>query len=37
MSKTLNKYITTLDYADKTLFVLSGAGSDVSLFSKEKT
>ena len=33
ISKTLNKYITALDYADKTLLVLSGAGSGVSLFS----
>ena len=33
MSKTLNKYITALDYADKTLLVLSGASSGVSLCS----
>ena len=26
MSKTLNKYITALDNADKALFLLSGAG-----------
>ena len=32
MSNTLiNKYITALDYADKTLMVLSGATSGVSL------
>ena len=33
MSKTLNKYITALEYADKALFVLSGVGSNVSLCS----
>ena len=33
MSKTLNKYIIALDYADMTLVVLSGASSDVSLCS----
>ena len=33
ISKTLNKYITTLDYADKTLHVLSGVGNCVSLCS----
>ena len=33
MSKTLNKYMTTLDYADKALLVLSGASNDVSLCS----
>ena len=33
MSKALNKYITELDFADKTLLVLSGAASGVSLFS----
>ena len=31
MSKTLNKYITVPDYADKTLLVLSSASSGVSL------
>ena len=30
-SKKLNKYITTLDYADKTLLVSSAASSGVSL------
>ena len=33
MSKTLHEYITVLDYTDKTLLVLSGTGSGVSLFS----
>ena len=33
MSKTLNKYMTTLDYADKAFIVLSGASNDVSLCS----
>ena len=33
MSKTLNKYIAALDYADRTLLVLSGASSGVSLCS----
>ena len=33
MSNTLNKYITTIDYADKTLLILSGGSSDVSLCS----
>ena len=33
MSKTINNYITVLDYADKTLLVLLGADSGVSLFS----
>ena len=33
MSKTLNKYIRALDYADKTLFVLSVASSVFSLCS----
>ena len=33
MSKTLNKYVTALDYVDKTLHVLSGASSDISLCS----
>ena len=36
VSKTLDKYITLPDYADKTLhfvFFLSDAGSGVSLFS----
>ena len=32
MSRTLNKNITVLDNADKTLLVLSGAGGDVFLF-----
>ena len=31
MSKTVNKYITALDYTDKTLLVSSGARSGVSL------
>ena len=31
MSKTLNTYITTLDYPDKTLLVLSSTSSSVSL------
>ena len=29
MGKTLNKYMTTLDYTDKALLVLSGASNDV--------
>ena len=37
MSKTPDKYITALDYLDKTMFLffffLSGAGSGASLFS----
>ena len=33
MSVTLNKYITTLDYAGKTFLVLSGSNSAVSLSS----
>ena len=33
MSKTLYKYITSLDYAGKALLVLSDAGSGVSLLS----
>ena len=33
MSKVLNKYFTVLDYADKTLLVLPGLRSGVSLFS----
>ena len=33
MSKTLNQYITTLEYADKNLLVLSDASSGVSLSS----
>ena len=31
MGRTFNMYITTLDYADKTLLVSVGASSDVSL------
>ena len=31
MSKTLNEYITARDYANKTLLVLSGGSSGVSL------
>ena len=33
MSKTLNKYIRVLDHADKTLLILSGAVSSVSLLA----
>ena len=33
MSIALDKYITVLDYADKTLLFLSDAGGGVSLFS----
>ena len=33
MSKTLNKCITVLDYTEKTLLVLSGASTGVSLCS----
>ena len=33
MSKTLNKYITALDYADKNLLVLSSRNTGVSLYS----
>ena len=33
MSKTLNKYIRALGYADKTLLALSGGSSVVSLCS----
>ena len=33
MSKTLNKFVTAFDYAEKTLLVLSGASSGVSLCS----
>ena len=33
MSRKLYKYIIVLDYSDKSQFVLSGAGSGVSLFS----
>ena len=33
VKKTLNKYITALDYADKTFLLLSGANSGVSLCS----
>ena len=33
MSKTLNHYIATLDYADKTLLVFSGAYTGISLSS----
>ena len=33
MSHTLNKYDTVFDYADKNLRILSGACTDVSLFS----
>ena len=29
--QTLAKYVTTFEYADKTLFALSGASSGVSL------
>ena len=29
--QTLTKYVTTFEYADKTLFALSGASSGVSL------
>ena len=32
MNKTLNKYITVFDYADKTLLVLPGTGSGVFHF-----
>ena len=31
--KTLNKYITVLNYADKSLLVFSGTGIIISLFS----
>ena len=31
MSKILNKYVTSFDYAGKTLLVLSGKSSGVSL------
>lgn len=33
MRKTLNKYITPQDYANRILFVLSGESSGVSLYS----
>ena len=33
ISKRLNKYTTALDFAEKALVLLSGAGSGVSLFS----
>ena len=33
IGKTRNSYITTLDYADKSLLVLSCASRDVTLFS----
>ena len=33
MRKTLNKYITAHDYANRILFVLSGESSGVSLYS----
>ena len=33
MSKTLNKFVTAFDYVEKTLLVLSGASSGVSLCS----
>ena len=33
MNKKLSKYITALDYKDKTELVLSGASSGVSLYS----
>ena len=33
LNKTLNKYITALDYADKALLVLSGVSSGVYLCS----
>ena len=33
MSKSLNKYIPPLDYADRTLLALSGASNGVSLYS----
>ena len=33
MSKALNKYMTTLEYTDKALLVLSGVSNDVSLCS----
>ena len=33
MRKTLNKYITAHEYANRILFVLSGESSDVSLYS----
>ena len=33
MSKILNKYITVLDYNDKTLLVLSASGSVFSFYS----
>ena len=33
MSKTLNHYIATLDYTDKTLLVFSGACTGISLSS----
>ena len=33
MSKTLNHHIATLDYADKTLLVFSGAYTGISLSS----
>ena len=33
MRKTLNKYITAHDYANRILFVLSGKSSRVSLYS----
>lgn len=33
MNKTFNKYITTLDCVEKTLLVLPGARSGVSLYS----
>ena len=33
MSKTLSKYVTVFDYADKKLHVLLGSSTDVFLFS----